>query len=117
MALVFHRRVAIPLWAMAFFAVALTASPPATPFVMAVLGIAVIALTIAGLVPWLRTSRSVVHDVVSHRQHDKSSAAISIDRGTCVRTLDEADINSAEDALDLVRMDDDGGWQMARPPA
>jgi len=116
MALVFHRRLAIPLWAMAFFAVALTASPPATPFVMAILGVAVIALTIAGLVPWLRTSWSVVH-VVSHRQHDKSSAAISIDRGTCVRTLDEANTNTAEDALDLVRMDDDEGWQMARPPA
>jgi hypothetical protein len=116
MALVVHRRLAIPLWAMAFFAVALAASPPATPLVMAVLGVAVITLTIAGLVPWLRTSRSVVH-VVSHRQHDKSSAAIAIDRGTCVRTLDEANMNTAEDALDLVRMDDDGGWQMARPPA
>ena len=30
MGLVFHRRLAIPLWAIAFFTVALTASPPAT---------------------------------------------------------------------------------------
>jgi hypothetical protein len=116
MAFVFHRRLAIPLWAMAFFAVALAAPPPFTPFLIAVLGVAVIAFTIAGLVPWLRTSRSVIH-VVSHRQRDKRSAAISINRGTCVRTLDEANMNTAEDALDLVRMDDDGGWQMARPPA
>jgi uncharacterized membrane protein len=116
MAFVFHRRLAIPLWAMAFFAVALTAPPPATPFLMAVFGVAVIALTIAALVPWSRTSRSVVH-VVSHRQLDKRSAAISMDCGTGVRPLEEADVNTAEDALDLVRMDDDGGWQMARPPA
>ena len=115
MAFAFHHRLTIPLWAMAFFAVALAAPPPATPFLLAVFGV-VIALTIAGLVPRLRTSWSAVH-VVSRRQHDKSSAAISIDRGRCVRTLDEANMNTAQDALDLVRMDDDGGWQMARPPA
>ena len=101
MAFVFQRRLAIPLWAMAFFAVVLTAPPPATPFLLGVLGIAAIASTIAGLVPWLRASRSVAH----------------VDRGTCVRTLDEAKGNAAQDALDLVRMDDDGGWQIARPPA
>jgi hypothetical protein len=116
MAFVFHRRLAIPLWAMAFLAVALTARPPAAPFLMAVLGVAVIALTIAGLVPWLRTSRSAVNRI-SHRQRNKRSAAIAVDRGTYVRTLEEADVNTAQDALDLVRMDDDGGWQMARPPA
>lgn len=116
MAFVFHRRLAIPLWAMAFFAVALTAPPPATPFLMAVFGGAVIAFTIAGLVPWSRTSRPVAH-VVSDRQLDKRSAAISVNRGTCVRTLEEANANTAQDPIDLVRMDDDGGWQMARPPA
>jgi hypothetical protein len=52
-----------------------------------------------------------------HNQRDKGSAAICIDRGTRVRTLDEATMNPTEDALDLVRMDDDGGWQMAAPPA
>jgi hypothetical protein len=116
MAVVFHRRLAIPLWTMAFFAVALTARPPATPFLMGLLGIVAITFTIAGLVPWFRTSRSVAH-LVSHRHRDKGSAAVSIDRGTSVRTLDEAKMNTAEDALDLVRMDDDGGWQITRPPA
>jgi len=43
MALVFHRRLAIPLCAMAFFAVALTAPAPATLSLIVVLGIAVIA--------------------------------------------------------------------------
>jgi hypothetical protein len=37
--------------------------------------------------------------------------------GTGVRTLDEPNRSEADDALDLVRMDDDGGWQMTRPPA
>jgi hypothetical protein len=67
MALVFHRGLALPLWAMVFFAVALTASPPATPFLIAVLGIAVIAFMVGGLVLQLRKARSVVH-VVTHRQ-------------------------------------------------
>ena len=34
MALVFARRLAIPLWAIAFFTVALTVPPPATLFLM-----------------------------------------------------------------------------------
>jgi hypothetical protein len=68
MALVFHRGLALPLWAAVFFAVALTASPPATPFLIAVLGIAVIIFAVGGLVPQLRAARSVVH-VVTH-EHD-----------------------------------------------
>jgi len=115
MALVFRRRLALPLWAIVFFTVALTASLPAGPFLIAVLGIAVIAFTLGGLVPSLRTARSVAH-VVSHRPRHRRSAAISMVRGTCVRTPDEANRNTVEDALDLVRLDDDGGWQMARPP-
>jgi hypothetical protein len=57
MALVFHRGLALPLWAMVFFAVALTASPLATPFLIALLGIAVITFAVGGLVPQLRTAR------------------------------------------------------------
>jgi hypothetical protein len=67
MALVFQRGLALPLWAMVFFAVALTASPPATPFLTAALGIAVITFIVGGLAPQLRTAWSVVH-VVTHRQ-------------------------------------------------
>jgi hypothetical protein len=50
MALVFHRGLALPPWAMVFFAVALTASPPATPFLIAVLGIAVIIFAVRRVV-------------------------------------------------------------------
>ena len=124
MALVFARRLAIPLWAIAFFTVALTAPPPATLFlmpptallVMAVLGTAAIIFTMRRVIPRVRTFRSVVRAVPSRHRH-KTSVAITIAAGTCVRTLDEPDETTADDALDLVRMDDDGGWQMARPPA
>ena len=124
MGLVFHRRLAIPLWAIAFLAVALTAPPPATLlvmppttlFVIAFLGIAAIIFTMPGVVPWLRTARSVVRAVPSRHRH-KTSVAMTMAAGACVRPLDEPNESTADDALDLVRMDDDGGWQMRRPPA
>jgi hypothetical protein len=34
-----------------------------------------------------------------------------------LRTLDGGKENTADDVFDLARMDDDGGWQIARPPA
>jgi hypothetical protein len=124
MGLLFHRRLAIPLSAIAFVTVALTAPPsatlflmpPTTLFVIAVLGIAAIIFTMSGVVPWLRTAHSVVRAVPSRHRH-KMSVAITLAAGTCVRTLDEPNESTADDALDLVRMDDDGSWQIARPPA
>ena len=119
MAFVFDRRLAIPLWAIAFFTVALTAPPPATQFLMPPTTLFVIvAVGIAAIVfsmPWLRTSRALVRVRPSgHRDHAR--AAIMVAAGTCVRPLDEPDRSERDDALDLVRMDDDGGWQMSRPP-
>jgi hypothetical protein len=100
MALVFERRLAIP-WAAAFFAVVLTAPPTATPFLppttalaIAAIGIAAIVFLMPGPIPSLRTAR-----------------------GAGVRTLDEPNRSTTNDALDLARMDDDGGWHMARPSA
>lgn len=125
MAFVFHRRLALPLWAIVFFMVALTAPPPAmwfpmpptTLFVIAAFGVAGIMMMMPGLVPWLRTSRSVVR-VPPSRRHDQASATVvSMTAGAWVRTLDEPNRRERDDALDLVRMDDDGGWQMPRPPA
>jgi hypothetical protein len=87
MAFVFHRELALPLWALVFCTVALATSPPPTPFLMAVLGTIVIAFAARRMVP----------------------------RGAYLRTIEEPRVSTAQDALDLVRMDDDGGWQT--PPA
>jgi hypothetical protein len=119
---VFHRRLAIPLWAIALFTVALTAPqpatlllPPTTLFAIAAVAIAAIVFSMPGAIPWLRTSRALVRVRPSgHRDH---ASAVIIAAGTCVRTLDEPNRRERDDALDLVRMDDDGGWQMPRPPA
>ena len=124
MAFVFQRRLTIPLWAIAFFTVALTAPPTATLFLMppttvvaiAAVGVAAILFLMSGSMPWLGTARALVRvDAPGHR--DQASAAIMVAAGTCVRPLDEPNRRERDDALDLVRMDDDGGWQMPRPPA
>ena len=107
MALVFRRRLTIPLWVTVFLAVALTTPQPPMPFLMlpaALFAIAVagilIVFTMPGAIPWLRTPRSLVR-VPSTRR----------------RALDERNRRTADDALDCARMDDDGGWQTGRPPA
>jgi hypothetical protein len=124
MALVFARRLAIPLSAIAFLTVALTAPPPATLFLMppttlfviAIAGIALIVFTAPGEIPWLRTPRSLV-PVRPSRHREGTNAATAMAAGAGVRRLDEPNRPTADDALDSARMDDDGGWQMARPPA
>ena len=124
MAFVCQRRLAIPLWAIAFFTAALTAPPtttlllmpPATVLAIAAVGIAAIVVLMPGPIPWLRTSRALVR-VLPYGHRDQASAAITIAAGTGVHRLDEPNRSTADDALDLVRMDDDGGWQMVRPPA
>ena len=122
MALVFERRLAIP-WAAAFFAVVLTAPPTATPFLppttalaIAAIGIAAIVFLMPGPMPWLRTARALGR-VLPSGHGDEASAAITMAAGAGVRTLGQPNRSAADDALDLARMDDDGGWHMARPPA
>ena len=124
---VFRRRLALPVMAIAFCALALTAPPPTALFLMppntlfaiTVAGMAVVAGIIFAnpdAIPWLRKSRSLA-PVRPSRQRDRSSPGLTMAAGTSVRTLDEPNRIAADDALDLVRMDDDGGWKMARPPA
>jgi hypothetical protein len=124
MAFVFHRRLAIPLWAVACFTAALTAPPtatllmmpPTTVFAIVAVGMAAIVFLVPGPIPWLRTFRGLVRVFpCTYRNHAR--AANTMAAGTGVRTLDEPNRSTADDALDLVRMDDDGGWQMTRPTA
>jgi len=122
MALVFHRGLAVPLWAIAFFAVALAAPPRPIPPVTVLVGIAVLALTMMAMVQWRRTSRALAE--VRPRPMtgcDRAHPGIfmaAVRVGTGVRTFEVAtNAPAPDDALELVRMDDDGGWQMARQPA
>jgi hypothetical protein len=124
MGLLVHRRLAIPLSAMALFAIALTAPagatlllmPATTVFVVAALGITAMTFWTSRVIPSLRPSRSLA-PVPPSGHRDQASEGIVVAGGVCARTLEESNRSAADDALDLVRMDDDGGWQMARPPA
>ena len=122
MAFVFHPRLAIPLWALAVFTTAVTAPPAVTPLLLppttalavAAIGIAAIVFLMPGAIPWSLTSRSVVRAVPSG--YRDPAHARSVMAGASVRQFDDPNATEADDALALVRMDDDGGWQMTRPP-
>jgi len=99
MALLFTRRLAIPVWAIGFLIVALatpahvTASSisPAALFVLAITGILVIVFSMPSAIEPLRMSR------------------IAAPAGAGTRHLDEPSRRSADDALDFARLADDGG--------
>lgn len=56
MAVIFHRGLAIPLWTIAFVAVALAAPPSPMPRFTVLFGIAVLASAMIATVQWRRTS-------------------------------------------------------------
>ena len=120
MALVFRRRLALPLWWIVFLTVALAPSPPARRILIVFVGIALIAFVLRMLLRRLG-SLPAIAPAVSPRQRDRTTAALSLDGGTSVRTLDElnttpaAETPHADEAIDLVRGDQDGSWQMPRP--
>ena len=124
MLFVLHRRLAIPLWAVAFFTVAFATPPTATlfpmrtaaAFALAAVGTAAIVFLVRAAVTRLRASRALVGMVPSECPHP-ASARTGVAAGSGVRKLYESNATEADDALDLFRMDDDGGWQMPRSPA
>ena len=113
MALVFRRRLALPLWWIVFLTVALAPSPPARRILIVIVGTALIVFVLRVLARHMRP--------LSFRQRDRTTAALSMDGGTSVRTLDELNMTPAAEppradaAIDLVRGDQDGSWQMPRP--
>jgi hypothetical protein len=87
-------RLCLPVWAVAFFAIALTAPTGISP-VITLLGLGLIAVTVPAL------------------------ARLVVSAGTRARTVASATrVRAAEaepDALNLVRVDDDGSWQIPLP--
>lgn len=98
MPIAFRCGLAVPLWAVAFLAVALGAPLRARPLLMTLLAIGVIASTIPAVLRRFGPSRRRVE--VLPALTEPSRAAVT---GRAVTI----------DAADLVRMDDDGGWHAA----
>ena len=75
MAVVFHRRLALPVWTVALATLVLTTPPPTTLavmppttlFVMAAVGLVAIVLSTLSAIPRLRTSRAGVQVLPSSR--------------------------------------------------
>jgi hypothetical protein len=84
MALMFHRRLAIPVWAIVFLTVVFAAPRPATLllmptlFIIALAGIAVLVSAMPGAFPGLRPSRSLARVRPSIRRV-KTSARSAMD--------------------------------------
>ncbi len=112
MAFMFHRGLGIPLWAVAAVAVGLSTRPGVMPSAIALLGIAAVGCTMPAFARWLRTRRPLVEVLPAVDQDPAPPAGILITGGTRTRTLSDAidrRAQKANDAADLVRMDDDGG--------
>jgi hypothetical protein len=109
---------AMPLGAVLSCAVALSAPQRARLFLMTLVAVGGIASTLPAIMQRFRPARRVV--VRPPSDDAPPPAAIAITTGTRTRTFGEAIVagaTKAEDAADLVRMDDDGGFQMASPSA
>ena len=113
MALEFDRGLAIPLWAIAFCAVALSSPSRLLPLVSALLGIGVIAPILMTVVRRLGMVPPVVALEALARRDPRFVPLIlnsgSGTKGRIVASASQARTEEANDALDLVRMDDDGG--------
>jgi hypothetical protein len=129
MALVFHQGLAIPLWAIALCAIALTSPSGPLPAVTALLAIGLIASMMMVIGRRLATPPPLIVGRPVPRRGTRPVGLIAsvVTGGMCVGTLQgpsEMPTEETNDALDLVRMDDDGGWRVplqaslrdSRPP-
>jgi hypothetical protein len=113
MAWMYRHGHAIPLWAAAAAAAALSTQPRVTPSVLAFVGVAAVGCAISAFVQRRRRFRPLV-EVLPAIEHPPAGADVLITAGAGARMLDEAldaRHRSVEDAADLIRMDDDGGWR------
>jgi hypothetical protein len=127
MAIVFQRGVALPVAMGIVGAAALSAvAPGQMPSATMVVAIAATALTIEAAARWRRAAwpRVDVRPSVGrrssapHRRAGADGKEITITSGAREQTLDEAiaGVPGADDAADLLRMDDDGGWRKPLQP-
>jgi hypothetical protein len=99
----------LPIWAAACCAVALTAPPPVT-FLTTVLAIGVIASTMPALVRRFGQLGGDV-GVLPTLENCTSLGAIRVPADSRRRSEPMSAHTGADDAGDMARMDDDGGWQ------
>ena len=128
MAIVFQRGVALPVAMGIVGAAALSAVPTGLmPSATMVVAIAAMTLTIEAAVRWRRAAGPRVDGRPSvgrrssaphRRAGDPGCTEITIMSGAREQTLDEAiaGVQGADDAADLLRMDDDGGWRKPLQP-
>lgn len=124
MAFVFQHRLAMAVWVVACFIVAVIAPPTATLFLMpptivlaiAGVGLAAIVFLMPGSMARLRGTHPLLR-VVPSAHRDPARPRIIVAPSSRGPKVYEPNASEADDALDLVRMDDDGGWHMPRPPA
>jgi hypothetical protein len=121
MAFMFHRGLAIPLWAIALSAIALTLPSHLLPSFTVLLAVAVIASMMMVMVRWFGTRPTVAVLPVAGRHTRPAGLVVNIAVGAMgIRTsqpTSEVPAQESTDVLDLVHMDDDGGWQVALEPS
>jgi hypothetical protein len=121
MAVVCHRGFAISVWGIALCAVVLASSSPLLPSFTTLLIIALIGSMMIGLVRAFGARRRVTVLPVAGTQAQPGGILNILTGARHVRTIQPtraAATEEANDALDLVRMEDDGGcWRMPSDPS
>ena len=121
MALVFHQGLVIPLWAIALCVIALTSPSRPLPSVTALLAVSVIASMMMAMRQWLGMPRPLLVGPPGRDRRPAGHIVSVVPEGMCVgmlqRSSETPTQEETDDALDLVRMDDDGGWRVPLEPS
>lgn len=120
MPITLRRGLRIPLWAGAFCAVAGSEPYRLMPFLMTLVGIAAVGSTMPAIIRRFPLSRRHVEVFPSLDETPPPPPVLIMTGDVYIRTVDEvkcAGTVKADDAADLMRMDDDGGWHLAQQAA